>query len=73
MITARSPVDLAACEVIGGRGVGRGPRAGGIVLVYAIRSLASMREALFGAQLARTLWRRELARLFHGRLSWARR
>ncbi len=64
LVTVRSPVDLAACEVAD---AGRAS-----VLVYAVRSLASMREALFGPQLARALWRRELSRLFHGRLSWAR-
>ena len=64
LVTVRSPVDLAACEVAD---AGRAS-----VLVNAVRSLASMREALFGPQLARALWRRELSRLFHGRLSWAR-
>jgi len=70
LVTARSPVDLAACEVTA---TSAAAHAGGAtVLVYAVRSLASMREALFGPQLARALWRRELSRLFHGRLSWAR-
>jgi len=70
LVTVRSPVDLAACEVTA---TSAAAHAGGAtVLVYAVRSLASMREALFGPQLARALWRRELSRLFHGRLSWAR-
>ena len=70
LVTARSPVELAACEVTA---TSAAAHAGGAtVLVYAVRSLASMREALFGPQLARALWRRELSRLFHGRLSWAR-
>jgi hypothetical protein len=57
-VHVRTPVDIAACEVLEDEG---------LVLVYAVVPRRELLRMLWGSQVDRRLTRREMARLMRGR------
>jgi hypothetical protein len=59
-VQVKTPMDIAACEVLGDDG---------LVLVYAVVPRRELLRMLWGSEVDQQVRRRELARLMHGRWS----